>query len=56
VGGGLGVCWAGGCGGGGGGGAKLTYLTANYKRVAVVMWYRVCHVAVHPYQWSYGAG
>jgi len=46
-------CWG---GGGGGGGAKLTYLTANYKRVAVVMWYRVCHVAVHPYQWSYGAG
>jgi hypothetical protein len=45
-------------GGGGGGGerAKLTHLTANYKRVAVVMWYRVRHVAVHSYQWSFGAG
>jgi hypothetical protein len=41
---------------GGGGGAKRTHLAANYKRVAVVMWYRVCHVAVHPYQWSCGAG
>jgi hypothetical protein len=53
------------------GGGGLTYLTANYKLVAVAMWYRVScgcasvpvvvwcrldHVPVHPYQWSCGAG